>query len=189
MMMNCRTAIAQDPLSKSAHFLSLIGGLKADSWAECQYTWLNEVKHDPYMLPHRMSTWDALEQDFKMSFINYAVHEKAYKQLRNLKMKEGNIDQFIVDFKFLAHQAQVDIDNPTILHLFKMGIPVCLMDICIDHGPPMNFKQWMKAAQQQQRNWIIKQGIQAQHTATSSTVMQSQSCNNARLHSQFFWHP
>ena len=57
------------------------------------------------MLPHRMSAWDTLEQDFRMSFINYAVHEKAYEQLRNLKMKEGNVDQYIADFEFLAHQA------------------------------------------------------------------------------------
>ena len=106
-----------------------------------------------------MSAWDALEQDFKMSFIDYAVHEKAHKQLRNLKMKEGNVNQFIADFEFLAHRARVDTNDPTILHLFKMGIPVQLMDVCIDHGPPTNFKQWTKATQQQQRNWIIKQGV------------------------------
>jgi len=139
-------AIAQDPLSKSAYFLSLVEGSKADGWAKRQYAWLDKVERDPYMLPHQMSTWDALEQDFKTSFIDYAVHEKAHKQLRNLKMKEGNIDQFIADFEFLAHRAQVNTNDPTILHLFKMGIPVRLMDTCIDHGPPMNFEQWMKAA-------------------------------------------
>jgi len=50
-----------------------------------------------------MTVWDTLEQDFKMSFIDYTVHEKAHKQLRNLKMKEGNIDQFIAEFEFLAY--------------------------------------------------------------------------------------
>jgi len=160
-----------------------------DGWAECQYMWLDEVEQDPYMLPHRMSAWDALEQDFKTSFIDYAVHEKAHEQLRNLKVKEGNVDQFIADFKFLAHQARVDTDNPTILHLFKMGIPIWLMDTCIDHSPLTNFEQWMKAAQQQQRNWIIKQGVWAQHAAASLTVMQSQSCNNTGQHGQFFWCP
>ena len=96
-----------------------------------------------------MTAWDALEQDFKMSFINYAVHEKAHEQLKNLKMKEGNIDQFIANFKFLAHWAQVNIDNLTILHLFKMGIPVRLMDVCRIMVPLINFEQWTKAAQQQ----------------------------------------
>ena len=104
-------------------------------------------------------------------------------------MKEGNVDQFITNFEFLAHQAQVDTDNPTVLHLFKMGIPVRLMDACVDHGPPTNFEQWTKAAQQQQRNWIIKQGVQAQHAAASSTMVQSQSCNNTGQCGQFFWCP
>ena len=189
MMINRRSAIARDPLSKSAYFLSLVGGSKADGWAERQYAWLDEVEHDPYMLPHQMSVWDTLEQDIKMSFIDYAVHEKAHKQLRNLKMKEGNIDQFIADFEFLAHRARVDTDDPTVLHLFKMGIPVWLMDACVDHGPPMNFEQWTKAAQQQQRNWIIKQGVQAQHAAASPTTMQSRSRDNTRSCGQFFWHP
>jgi len=74
-----------------------------DGWAKHQYGWLDKVECDPDMLPYWMSAWDALKQDFKTSFINYAVHEKAHKQLRNLKMKEGNVDQFIADFKFLAH--------------------------------------------------------------------------------------
>ena len=124
MMMNRRSAIARDPLSKSAYFLSLVGGSKADGWAERQYAWLDEVERDPYILPHGMTAWDALEQDFRTSFIDYAVYEKAHEQLRNLKMKDGNIDQFIADFEFLAHRAQVDTDDPTVLHLFKMGIPV-----------------------------------------------------------------
>ena len=189
MMMNRRSAIARDPLSKAAYFLSLVGGSKADGWAERQYAWLDEVERDPHILPYRMTAWDALEQDFKTSFIDYAVHEKAHEQLRNLKMKDGNIDQFIADFEFLAHRAQVDTDDPTVLHLFKMGIPVRLMDACVDHGPPTSFEQWTKAAQQQQRNWIIKQGVRAQHAAASSNVMQSQSQNNAGPHGQFFWRP
>ena len=186
MMINQWSAIAQDPLSKSAYFLSLIGGSKADGWAEQQYIWLDKVKCDPYVLPHRMSAWDALEQDFKTSFIDYAVYEKAHEQLRNLKMKEGNIDQFIMDFEFLAHRVWVDMDDPTVLHLFKMGIPIHLMDMCVDHGPLTNFEQWMKATQQQQRNWIIKQGVWAQHAVASLTVMQSQSRNNAGPCGQFF---
>jgi hypothetical protein len=50
-----------------------------------------------------MNTWQALEHDFTESFINYAIHKKAHKALRDLKMKGSNIDQFIADFQFLAH--------------------------------------------------------------------------------------
>jgi len=89
--MNRRSAIAQDPLSKSAYFLSLVGRSKANGWAERQYTWLDKVECNLYSLPYKMTAWDALEQDFKTSFIDYTIHEKAHEQLRNLKMKEGNI--------------------------------------------------------------------------------------------------
>jgi len=191
MMMNRRSTIARDPLSKSAYFLSLIGGSKAEGWAECQYAWLDEIEGDPYSLPHGMNAWQALEQDFRTSFIDYAVHEKAHEQLRALTMKDGNVDQFIADFEFLAYRAQVDTDDPTVLHLFKMGIPIRLMEACVAHRPPTNFEQWTKAAQQQQRNWIIVQGVKAQHAAlrgaASSTTTGSQSRGNTGPRGQFYW--
>jgi hypothetical protein len=44
-----------------------------------------------------------LEHNFVESFVDYAIHEKAHEALRDLKMKSGNIDQFIANFQSLAH--------------------------------------------------------------------------------------
>jgi len=82
--------------------LALFEGSKVEGWCEWQYAWLDKVEANPHILSYGMTAWDALEQDFQHSFIDYAVHEKAHDDLRKLKMSGGNVDQYIVDFKFLA---------------------------------------------------------------------------------------
>jgi hypothetical protein len=167
MMMNQQAMIAKDPISRSAYFLSLIGGPKANAWVERQYSWLDRIKADPQLLPYRMNTWQALENDFVKLFVDYAIHEKAYEALRDLKMKNGNIDQFIANFQFLAHRALVNMDNPTVLYLFKTELPLRLAEECVKLERPRTFKQWAKAVQAQQCNWIVIQGLKVHH-ATSN---------------------
>jgi hypothetical protein len=98
-----------------AYFLSLLGGSKVDNWTKRQYKWLDQIKADAWLLPHRMNTWQALEQEFRHAFINYAAYEKAHDTLRSLKMKEGNIDQYIVDFEFLSYLTRVNVNDPMVL--------------------------------------------------------------------------
>jgi hypothetical protein len=102
-MMNQQATIAKDPISRLAYFLLLIGGLEADAWVEHQYEWLDQIEADPQLLPYQMNAWQALKHNFVESFIDYAIHKKAHEALRDLKMKSGNINQFIADFQFLAH--------------------------------------------------------------------------------------
>jgi hypothetical protein len=93
-----------------------------------------------------MNIWQAMEQDFRHSFINYTVHEKAHDDLRKLKMKEENVDQYITDFQLLASWALIDLDNPTAIHIFQMGLSIELAAACINLKNPINFEQWAKAA-------------------------------------------
>jgi len=60
-----------------------------------------------------MTAWDALKQDFRHSFIDYAVYKKAHDDLRKLKMSRGNVNQYIADFKFLAQRARIDVNDLT----------------------------------------------------------------------------
>jgi ABC-type phosphate transport system auxiliary subunit len=64
-----------------------------------------------------------VEHDFKQTFIDYTVKEKVQDELHKLQMKEGNTDQYITDFSLLAMDAQVDLNEPTVLLLFYQGLP------------------------------------------------------------------
>jgi hypothetical protein len=163
IMMNQQVTIAKDRILRLAYFLLLIGGPEADAWVECQYSWLDQIKADPQLLPYQMNTWQALENNLVELFINYAIHEKAHEALRDLKMKSGNIDQFIADFQFLAHRTLVNVNDSMVLYLFKTGLPLRLAKECVKLERPRIFEQWAKATQAQQCNWIVIQGLKAHH--------------------------
>jgi len=133
-----------------------------------------------------MTAWDALEQDFRHSFIDYTIHEKAHDDLRKLKMSGGNIDQYIADFKFLAQHAGIDVNNPTAIRLFSEGMPFSLAESCIKLEQPKSFEQWAKAAQAQQRNYILIQGLKRSKDGSSTTRPPLTQMGNM-THNPFFW--
>ncbi len=130
--------------------------------------------------------WDTLEQDFRHSFINYAVHEKAHDNLRKLKMSRGNIDQYITDFKFLAQHASIDVNDPTMIQLFSEGMPFSLAESCIKLKQPKSFEQWAKVAQAQQRNYILIQGLERSKDRSSTARPPPMQTGNT-TRNPFFW--
>jgi hypothetical protein len=141
MLMNRRTTIAQDPYMKSAFFLSLMDGPKVEGWTQRTYDWLDQVEADPSQLPFKMTAWQALEANFKCSFVDYAEHERAQDELRKLKMKESNVDEYIAAFQLLGHHMGMNLNDPSALRLFVRGLPKSLADLCIDIDSPKNFEQ------------------------------------------------
>jgi len=100
-----------------------------------------------------------VEHNFKQAFIDYTVKEKAQDELHKLHMKEGNIDQYIADFQLLAMDANIDLDEPTVLQLFYFGLPTGLAEKCIFNDLPNNFDSWAKAAQKNQCGWLLLQTL------------------------------
>ena len=141
---------------KASYFLSLLFGSKVVRWVEQQHDWLDKIEADPhgYLLFYGLDIWQVLEAKFKKAFIDYVAREKAHDNLQKLKMQEGNINQNVVDFQFLASQAEININDPAAIRLFQLGLPIPLAEACIDLEKPANFEQWTLAAQAQQRGWI-----------------------------------
>ncbi len=186
MLMNQKADITKDPITKCCYFLALFEGSKVEGWCEQQYAWLDKVEANPCILSHGMMAWDALEQDFRHSFIDYMVHKKAHDDLRKLKMSRGNVNQYITDFEFLAQHTGINVNNPTAIQLFSEGMPFSLAESCIKLEQPKSFKQWAKAAQAQQRNYILIQGLKRSKDGSSTTrppltQMGNTTCN------PFFW--
>jgi hypothetical protein len=147
MSMNRDAAIAQDPYKKTVYFLSFMRGSKTKGWARAQYNYIEQVEDDPSLLPWSKTIWQVVKQNFKQTFVDYAVREKAQDKLHKLKMKEGNIDQYIADFQLVTLDTRVDLNEPTVVEIFKQGLPLALADKVIESGTAKDFESWAKEAQ------------------------------------------
>ena len=179
-------------MSKASYFLSLFTGSKVVGWVKRHHDWLDKIKADPheYPLPYGLDIWQVLEAEFKKAFIDYAAREKGHDNLRKLKMQGGNVDQYVVDFQFLASQAEINVNDPAAIRLFQLGLPIPLAEACIDLEKPANFEQWTLAAQAQQHGWIQKKGLQAQkegNMPSQNQGNQTMSQRNNNQQGQFFW--
>jgi retrotransposon gag protein len=146
MSLNCTSTIAQDPIWKATYFLSFMAGNKMKGWTRVQSIWLQEAEENPSIIPIMWNAWQMVEHDFKQTFVDYTVKEKVQDELHKLQMKEGNIDQYIVDFSLTAMDAQVDPNEPMVLMLFYQGLLQRLAEKCIELDSPSDFASWTKAA-------------------------------------------
>ena len=153
MLMNDGATIAQNDIKKCTYFLSLMGGPQVDGWSEMKYDWLDTIKKDPRQLMGH-SPWEVMMQDFLDAFTNHAEREQAQNALKQLKMKEGKIDEYIAGFERLAHRAGIDLDDPSNMRTFAQGLPGPLVETVLRMDDPQNYVQWCEAAQRHQRIWL-----------------------------------
>jgi hypothetical protein len=161
MALNCNTEIARDPFTRAAYFLNIMNGpaITVETWRHRNIDWLDEVMHNPDLLPEGMNTWEVLKADFKKSFEDYLGPQLAKIKLQRLQMKEGRVDDYIADFERLARRAGYRLDEPYTLELFIHGLPAKFAEACIDKESPESFEQWTTAARHQQRKWRLIQAI------------------------------
>jgi len=153
MLMNDGATIAQNDIKKCTYFLSLMGGPQVDGWSEMKYDWLDAIKKDPRQLMGH-SPWEVMMQDFLDAFTNHAECEQAQNALKQLKMKEGKIDEYVASFERLAHRASIDLDDPSNMRTFAQGLPGPLVETVLRQDDPQNYVQWREAAQRHQRIWL-----------------------------------
>ena len=87
-----------------------------EGWVKQSYNWLDKAEQNlDNILPFGTIAWEVLEQDFCQAFIDYAEHERAQDEIRKLRTKDENIDEYIATFKCLSHCVGMDLDDPTAL--------------------------------------------------------------------------
>ena len=121
------------------YFLSLIDGSKVEGWVKQMYNWLDSVDQIPGLISPGQNAWQVLKERFKSTFINYAENVHAQEELKKLRMKEGNMDEYIATFELLGQHTQGDLDNPFLLTHFACGLPKALTNACIDMESPETF--------------------------------------------------
>ena len=113
MLMNYKADIAKDPIMHSIYFLSLLEGPKCEGWVDAADRWLCHVVEDPSMIPHQSNAWLELEKCFKEAFSDYAERERAQDELKKLKMKNDNLDEYLAAFETQALCADIDMNDHT----------------------------------------------------------------------------
>ena len=79
-------------------------------------------------------------------------------------MPPDNVDEYITRFAKLARKALYHEDNPAVLEKFKLGLPLELLESCMQHDTPQNWEAWTKSARARQ---AILTSLRAHQTNTT----------------------
>jgi hypothetical protein len=101
----------------------------------------NPVPHPPFL-----STYDEFEHDFIESWTDTNEPYHAAAELNKLCMKNDDVDTYITVFAELACKALYEENDPTVLEIFKMGLPLELLEKCMHHDEPQNWDAWTRSA-------------------------------------------
>ena len=113
MLMNYKADIAKDPVMRCLYFLSLLEGPKCKGWVDMANKWLQLVINDPSMIPCQSNIWLELEKKFTEAFSDYVECERAQDEMKRLKMKNDNLDEYLAAFETLGLCTEIDPNDPT----------------------------------------------------------------------------
>ena len=153
---------------RSIYFLSLLEGPKCEGWVDMVDKWMQLVAHDPSIIPRRSNIWCELKKEFKESFSDYAERERAQDELKRLKMKGDNLDEYLATFETLGLRAELDPNNPSNLRTFALGLPRSLADACIRMESPETYEQWRATSQQQQKIYLKTKALHSEYGTPST---------------------
>ena len=73
---------------------------------------------------------------------------------RGLRMKDGNLDAYIAEYKMLIEMAGYDPNSRLALKLFTDGLPAELYKDVLRLDRPRNFQEWKTAALERHTEWL-----------------------------------
>src|ERR1700677_1455477 len=82
--------------------------------------------------------------------------QRAEKDIKEIRMQNGEIDQYIAKFETLARLAGMGLDEKGTIKWFADGLPTKLHRNIIANEPhaPRTWQEWMDAAIRQQQKWL-----------------------------------
>jgi len=111
-MINNRSETMRNPFERIALCLSFIRGPEVDNWITGK---INQLRHavlgNPIegLAPTHLDTdealWNSFNTDLRSAFQDTAEEENAYAALKDLRMKEDQVDEYIAHFEVLLVKA------------------------------------------------------------------------------------
>ena len=104
--------------------LTLIKGPEVAGWARDMRLWLESFDPTTQNLP---AIWNAFLAEFATQFQDTQRPNRAHIELELLKMKPGEINQYITKFEELARQALYNVGDEATTSLFLKGLPASIL--------------------------------------------------------------
>jgi len=140
-----------------------MSGPQVDSWKEEQLGKLIEEIDDGTQETDEV-LWDNFIEAFKQAYTNTNLREEAYQALCKLHQKES-LDKFFTDFKRLARDANVALNDHGTIELLKNALAgpltqsvIQLPGYDVSANPGWTFKKWEEETRKQHLKW--KTGMQ-----------------------------
>jgi len=151
------------PYSRITALLSYMNGPQVDSWKEEQLDKLISEIDDGTQETDEI-LWDNFIESFKQAYTNTNLREEAYQALCKLRQKES-LDEFFADFKRLARDTNVALDDRGTIELLKNALAgpltrsvIQLPGYDVSADPGWTFKKWETETRKQHLKW--KTGMQ-----------------------------
>ena len=143
-----------NPYSRVTTALTYMTGDAMEPWKEDQLNLLNDRINAGYQ-DNDEQLWNFFEADFRQAFTNTHKARDAQREIRGLKHRE-NLDTYISDFKRLARDGGLPLNDIGTIELFKKGLKKGLFDAIVDSNAydpsaqnPWDFERWTKEALKQ----------------------------------------
>jgi len=96
----------------------------------------------------------------KSSFEPYDAPGDALEQMKNMRLRDGSIDQHIANFKMAVTKSGLDEDSPAVVDYFRESLTMALQRrIMTLEEPPTTLKEWCKWAQKTDNNYKKMQRV------------------------------
>jgi len=89
-------------------------------------------------------------------------------------MKNDNLDEYLAAFETLALHAKLDINDPTNLQTFALGLPRSLANACIKMENPKTYEQWRATVQCQQKIYLKTKSLHLEYGTFNTNHTQGQ---------------
>jgi hypothetical protein len=140
-------------------FLSFIKGPNIQEWVAAQIEWLGDQMGGGVQV-HNKYLWHTIINRFKDAFTDTMSVEKAEQAIKEICMKDRDLDGYIAKFEQLARISGQNLDTKGTCTMFAEGLPKMLHYNIISLGGrhcPNSWHEWTKAAVEQQQKWLYLQ--------------------------------
>ena len=148
----------QNYYSRTLIALSYIKGPKVVNWTRAQ---IDIVEKDAQRWGEDdKDIWLEFVRRFKTAYVSSTIREDAFVTMQNLRMKDGNLDEYIVQHATLVAELEWEEDGDMSCHSFRAGLPDSLVNKVISvEGLPDNLDLWVKYAQRHHARWAMVKAL------------------------------
>ena len=141
--MNATHPIMMNPWQKVAHALTYVNGPNVYEWKRSVENWILSI---PAPSTPNRTIYDDFEEEFIESWTDTNEPYRAAADLDKLQMQHDDVDEYITRFAELARKALYHENDPAVLEKFKSGLPLELLEPCMQHDGPQDREAWTKSA-------------------------------------------